>query len=1344
MADAQIIVRAHLRGERELNKAKRKLTEIGLAAAVADKRLSSLGASANQATSRLTANSNKFRKHFDDFDKMVKKFGTVSLGGFKAASKVFIAEMGLMSVTMVTFHGLLVAGQWLVKAYHSSMKALAGVAAGAAVALSSVAAAIREQQAAMFAYKGLNYNYSELGNNTRQVSSVMRGLQKDSTLATLGVQNLNAAFGAVSQRSTFTEESRQLLRSLMDFGAAGRSLEEGAKAVGDLIGLLQDPDASFDEIKASAEALGPTMKKALKEAGIETAGELKKAALSGQLAVLGGVQGQFDAVNDTLINRFKKSFTIIQADFADLGEQFLGPLKDSLDEVSLIFRRTFLRVRNLLDEFGTTTFMDTVVGAAEKLEEFFVKLFREYLPQVEGMFDRIGDWWDRFSTGWDYIVERMRIFVDGARVIEEAFKALIGPIWDAIKQSFGTFNLTLQQNRDNFVEFGSQIGEALAKFMEFGSVLKELFFESLPFVNDVLEGIKQVLGFITDSIKTLKGMIGGMGTDGFGSFLTFATVMLGLSKMKNVTGGYINQPVQAMNVTAQTVNLMGPTGITQGGQVYNNPNTGNVPFYSGPSGGGGGAGGAQGLSSLKGSARQMMQQYPGTTRRQALMLAQQGGIPAAAFGGYGAMRGVGMTRYQSLKNIFSVPMTPANAPRGFIQRAGVPIRNARESIAGQAMNRFNKSMTGKLGAGIGMNLAAGFMPEEAQGAMALGSTLAMFNPLLGLGVGLGGAAMNSQTAGGGALTGAGAGAAIGTMIMPGVGTLVGGVIGGITGGIMGAFGRKKAEIKKAKDAARGIAEELMDNTVAGLTGVLEEYGRTGLTQERLREASGFNRISRLMSQIDSSLGVDDDSGRDRLVRQFYQLQGILGVDFPDTLEDALKRDKEFLEEMQSTLGPEMAAMGFIFDKAAGRMDYLTQKFRMSEDEILNLADSVGVNLFDATANFDEMVKKLANGLLSSAADFNNFYADLLGSNFSALEVARKAAEAPALLDQAGRDMRERIQGGPVADQDIFAFLQDIQGLYVDLFEGDTFKAAEAFNRQFVEGSVFSQVGGQLEGMGGAFSSSAVQEVLRAIGLDFTGSVGSTSQSVILNALRGRGLDVAENDAGVFATATTGQAMQLRDLVGREDFGTMSADAIIKALDMIGFNNVSINELDTGLENAGTSMEAAATKLGIAADDLSKFNTGWTKIEALLATGDTGSPVYSNLQQTMSKHNAINSMVGGQRQITSGYRNFALGSINSDHKNGRALDVVGSNLGSYAKAMIGSGGFAEFHGSGQGRHLHTVPGPMGDTSRPASSGSDSVQNYTLNVYGGPNADATEVARLVMSELQKTQRSNKERR
>lgn len=55
----------------------------------------------------------------------------------------------------------------------------------------------------------------------------------------------------------------------------------------------------------------------------------------------------------------------------------------------------------------------------------------------------------------------------------------------------------------------------------------------------------------------------------------------------------------------------------------------------------------------------------------------------------------------------------------------------------------------------------------------------------------------------------------------------------------------------------------------------------------------------------------------------------------------------------------------------------------------------------------------------------------------------------------------------------------------------------------------------------------------------------------------------------------------------------------------------------------------------------------------------------------------------------------------DHQAGRALDLVGSGLGSYAKAIRSAGGYAAMHGSGANRHLHAVPaqrGPAGDTSR----------------------------------------------
>ena len=140
-------------------------------------------------------------------------------------------------------------------------------------------------------------------------------------------------------------------------------------------------------------------------------------------------------------------------------------------------------------------------------------------------------------------------------------------------------------------------------------------------------------------------------------------------------------------------------------------------------------------------------------------------------------------------------------------------------------------------------------------------------------------------------------------------------------------------------------------------------------------------------------------------------------------------------------------------------------------------------------------------------------------------------------------------------------------------------------------------------------------------------------------------------------------------------------------------------------------------------------------------GDTSAPMYSNLQQTMAKHKQIDSTIGGNRVITSSYRNFALGSMNSDHLSGRAIDLVGSNLGSYANAMNASGGFAEFHGQGKARHLHAVPGPMGDST--SSAKGNNTYNYSINVAGGPNADAQEVASLVMSEIRRIEQSRRER-
>jgi len=73
--------------------------------------------------------------------------------------------------------------------------------------------------------------------------------------------------------------------------------------------------------------------------------------------------------------------------------------------------------------------------------------------------------------------------------------------------------------------------------------------------------------------------------------------------------------------------------------------------------------------------------------------------------------------------------------------------------------------------------------------------------------------------------------------------------------------------------------------------------------------------------------------------------------------------------------------------------------------------------------------------------------------------------------------------------------------------------------------------------------------------------------------------------------------------------------------------------------------------------------------------------------------------GSGLTVTSGQRSWGLGGLGSDHLTGRAQDVVGPHLNNVRFNLERLGGFAEFHGEGNARHLHTV---AGDTPRPRPS------------------------------------------
>jgi hypothetical protein len=170
------------------------------------------------------------------------------------------------------------------------------------------------------------------------------------------------------------------------------------------------------------------------------------------------------------------------------------------------------------------------------------------------------------------------------------------------------------------------------------------------------------------------------------------------------------------------------------------------------------------------------------------------------------------------------------------------------------------------------------------------------------------------------------------------------------------------------------------------------------------------------------------------------------------------------------------------------------------------------------------------------------------------------------------------------------------------------------------------------------------------------------------------------------------------------------------------------------------------------------STGTTIINQYGESSDTKTPKFksigdtsTNLARTLDAHSRLN-IGAGNRFITSSYRDFNLGSSNSDHVNGRAYDLVGDNLISYRDAVKRDGGFAEFHGDRSTRHLHVVP-RIGDSISPAysmmsgvsqtmGSISDGQTIYNITVNGA-GSNAEEVANLVMHKIKVTEKINRER-
>ena len=491
----------------------------------------------------------KIHKSIAAFGGMVQKF---LVGGLKMATM----SLGAMSIALVGVHALFITGRFLIKAYHVALKGLAAGAAGATVAIGLVAAAMREQQAAQFAYAGRGHK--EFGSGLRQAQVDMRSLHSDTMLAGAGAEALNKAYATLAKSTTgFTGQSKGLLKGLGDFASAGQPLEEGLQKAAELVAVLQDKKKGFGAISEAAKAMGPEMKKAMDEAkkkGIDTRDELIKAIQDGTLAQLGGVTGQMDAVNSTLVGQLKKYFNLLRVQFADFGQQFLPEAKVGLEKIFRIISNTLKTSSGIIAGWEKRGgFVDTLVGAVQKVSDFYLRLISDWLPKSEGMFKRLGDWWRRFKDGWNEIADGLRPLIDGAKVIESSFGKAWKPIWNEIKQRSQEFNKTVQRNAPAFEQFGKEVGNSVSALLKLLSLFERIIVNNLPTISRIVRSISVLVDQFLSLFNTLSNLP-------FFSDRSAFLALMGMARgMKTIRGTLVERNVntQNMNVKAHSVSLMG-------------------------------------------------------------------------------------------------------------------------------------------------------------------------------------------------------------------------------------------------------------------------------------------------------------------------------------------------------------------------------------------------------------------------------------------------------------------------------------------------------------------------------------------------------------------------------------------------------------------------------------------------------------------------------------------------------------------------------------------------------------------------------------------------------------------
>lgn len=1273
--------------------------------------MNKLGAASGGAGDKLK----KTGKTFDDFGKKVKKFAKSILGiGFK----LFLIQTGLAAASLLAINAAFSVGAVAAKAYQV---ALAGAAYGAAAlgaALASVAAAQRQYTAASSAYR---YQQQTTADGTRvsktqSSRTALRSLTGNQATAMLGGEALTGAFAAINQSTTFTANMVPVLTALGDFAAAGGDVTKNFQAAAQFVGLVAKEGKVTEDALAAISDM-PALAEALKKSAGTDAKKVFELLTSGALAKQAGVDGQLLAINNTVVGTLKRNFQMLKEEFADLGQPMLGSLQTGIERLGVVVRRTLFLTSSSLATFGSGTLVDGIVRGADKLSNAFTHLVREQLPRAGEAFRQVRSLMSATVDLTRQFVAKMRELEPGGEALWAALKPVVTAFGGGFVGTLDQLNKLFQDNRAELVQFGEAVAKLLDAISKVSAAVRDAFFNLLPTLTRVLTAISQIVS----GIGSIIGAINKLGAAG--NLIAIFGAVFGLSKLGE-KGAFKNG--------GRLDNRFGRDGTVNRG-------------------------------------RRILGRGAFDVSQNASIMNVTAEVVNVGQGNLG----------RGIKSVDSVAQAAKQTSEAAKDIADVNSQTLEASK--QEMSRRTKLTTWlsnnkQVGTAIGLSLLAASpwgVSDEARGAIALGSGLAMINPKLGIAAAGIGTAATSQTPMGGLVSGAigggVAGATIGSVI-PGVGTVVGGIagtiIGGTSGYLMGGANQRRARREDAKQYFNTYKDQ------ADVASSIGDRRSLDLAKAAVKERA------ELLDRY------EDDPNQGRF-RQTLKDQGKMTPELKKMLEAATTY-KDELEEQITTFEENEKA----FKRSNDTLEQLGMYTGRTREELQELALNLGVDLSDATTTLAEKIK-----LLKQQMTFKDVKFKLQDELISAFEKVReefvRPEETAYALDEYVRGLRGKYAGTGATMTAQEQYDVAVKGAEFMMAQsgGNAITAYRAIKDAFMSDpsdpkSMFYGKNSPLAGIDPSQMPKLLPMMQRILETGFEQKARdqlgqSINQKLSELGITGQAGYDAKNIQRMMGTLSLDEVEKLsKDLFadGVDQSSPKFRDALDKAMKAASerLRSTASPAMEDAFQNAIEANQAPLTEafsyalryaIAEAYGRPLPSPPGANRSQTVAPTDPTDTRVIvidpvtglprdtptSRLARTMSRHSQFNSMLPGNRTVTSSLRSNMLGSIDSDHSIGAAYDLVGQNLGAYSKMVNDAGGFAEFHGGIGDRHLHVVPpqGPVGDTTVPslvtsgAGSGYVDQSTVAITVNAAPGQSEQAIAEAVMRRLEATLRSRRER-